>query len=143
MILCDPLGYLDFLRLQSEARLVLTDSGGIQEETTVLGVPCLTVRRNTERPITIAEGTNRLIGTDPEAIVPAVDELLAGPPCREAGAGPLGRRCGGKGSGCVGTRPGRVFKGLECRDLYAATPTSPTSRGTNFKRLLKRRSHSL
>ena len=80
MILCEPLGYLDFLRLQSEARLVLTDSGGIQEETTVLGVPCLTVRRNTERPITIAEGTNRLIGTDPETIVPAVDELLTSPP---------------------------------------------------------------
>ena len=84
MILCEPLGYLDFLRLQSEARLVLTDSGGIQEETTVLGVPCLTVRRNTERPITIAEGTNRLIGTDPETIVPAVDELLAGPPAAKS-----------------------------------------------------------
>ena len=80
MVVCEPLGYLDFLRLQGEARLVLTDSGGIQEETTVLGVPCLTVRQNTERPITITEGTNRLIGTDPETIVPAVEELLSGPP---------------------------------------------------------------
>lgn len=60
----DPLGYLDFLRLQSAAALVITDSGGVQEETTFLGIPCLTVRPNTERPITITEGTNRLV--DPE-----------------------------------------------------------------------------
>jgi len=60
----DPLGYLDFLRLQSSAALVITDSGGVQEETTFLGIPCLTVRPNTERPITITEGTNRLV--DPE-----------------------------------------------------------------------------
>ncbi|HZJ03202.1 MAG TPA: UDP-N-acetylglucosamine 2-epimerase (non-hydrolyzing), partial [Thermoleophilia bacterium] len=60
----EPLGYLDFLALLSDARLVLTDSGGIQEETTVLGVPCLTLRKNTERPVTIWEGTNRLV--DPE-----------------------------------------------------------------------------
>lgn len=60
-----PLGYLDFLALQASARLVLTDSGGVQEETTVLGIPCLTLRDNTERPLTISEGTNHLVGTDP------------------------------------------------------------------------------
>lgn len=59
-----PQGYVEFLRFMLAARLVLTDSGGIQEETTILGVPCLTVRENTERPITITHGTNRLVGTD-------------------------------------------------------------------------------
>ncbi|HWR53031.1 MAG TPA: UDP-N-acetylglucosamine 2-epimerase (non-hydrolyzing) [Bryobacteraceae bacterium] len=75
-----PLGYLDFMRLISCARLVLTDSGGIQEETTILGVPCLTLRTNTERPITITHGTNRLAGTDPEAILIAAEECLSAPP---------------------------------------------------------------
>jgi UDP-N-acetylglucosamine 2-epimerase (non-hydrolysing) len=73
----DPLGYLDFLRLMSDARLVLTDSGGIQEETTVLGVPCVTLRDNTERPITLSHGTNRLGGTTPPGIRKAIDEALA------------------------------------------------------------------
>lgn len=68
MKLVEPLGYLDFLALQSDAKVVLTDSGGIQEETTALGVPCLTLRENTERPITITEGTNTLIGTDADAL---------------------------------------------------------------------------
>jgi len=63
-----PLGYLDFLGLYSHAKLVLTDSGGLQEETTVLGIPCLTLRENTERPITIEMGTNVIVGTDPERI---------------------------------------------------------------------------
>lgn len=76
----DPLGYLDFLALQAAARLVLTNSGGIQEETTVLGVPCLTLRDNTERPITITEGTNRLVGRDPERIRAAAMETLECPP---------------------------------------------------------------
>jgi UDP-N-acetylglucosamine 2-epimerase (non-hydrolysing) len=67
----DPLGYLDFLALMDHAALVITDSGGVQEETTVLGVPCLTVRETTERPITITEGTNRLVGTSPSAILDA------------------------------------------------------------------------
>lgn len=75
--LVEPFGYLDFLALQSAASVVLTDSGGIQEETTALGVPCLTLRENTERPITISEGTNRLVGTDPETIVDAAQEILA------------------------------------------------------------------
>jgi UDP-N-acetylglucosamine 2-epimerase (non-hydrolysing) len=67
--LTDPLGYLDFLKLMAHARLVLTDSGGIQEETTVLGVPCLTLRTSTERPATILEGTNTLVGLDPRRII--------------------------------------------------------------------------
>lgn len=78
-----PAGYLAFLQLQAHARLVLTDSGGVQEETTVLGVRCLTFRDNTERPITVSHGTNRLIGTDPDSIVPEVRAALsAGPPER-------------------------------------------------------------
>jgi UDP-N-acetylglucosamine 2-epimerase (non-hydrolysing) len=72
-----PEGYIDFLRLLSAARIVLTDSGGIQEETTVLGVPCLTLRPNTERPVTITEGTNRLVGSDPKQVLAAVDEEIA------------------------------------------------------------------
>ncbi len=71
-----PMGYLDFLRLWSNARLVMTDSGGLQEETTALGIPCLTLRENTERPITIEQGTNRLVGRDPERIKAAVFEIL-------------------------------------------------------------------
>jgi len=67
--LTDPLGYLDFMKLVAHARLVLTDSGGIQEETTVLGVPCLTLRNNTERPATVEQGTNTLVGLDPDRIV--------------------------------------------------------------------------
>jgi UDP-N-acetylglucosamine 2-epimerase (non-hydrolysing) len=67
--LTEPLGYLEFLSLTSAARLVLTDSGGLQEETTALGVPCLTLRENTERPITVSEGTNVVVGTDPARIV--------------------------------------------------------------------------
>jgi len=80
LILAEPLGYLEFLRLTSEARLVLTDSGGIQEETTILQVPCLTMRENTERPITIEQGTNRLVGTDPKKILQAALETLDRPP---------------------------------------------------------------
>lgn len=72
----DPLGYLDFMNLYSGARLVLTDSGGLQEETTALGIPCLTLRENTERPITIELGTNRLVGTDPDTIRAAANDVL-------------------------------------------------------------------
>jgi UDP-N-acetylglucosamine 2-epimerase (non-hydrolysing) len=75
--LIDPLGYLDFLRLYSGARLVLTDSGGIQEETTALGIPCLTLRENTERPITVELGTNQIVGTDTERITTAAFASLA------------------------------------------------------------------
>ena len=69
----DPLGYLDFVALVSRARLVLTDSGGIQEEATILGIPCLTLRDTTERPVTVTHGTNRIIGSDPNRIL---DESL-------------------------------------------------------------------
>lgn len=75
--LIDPAGYLDFIALQADARLVLTDSGGVQEETTMLGVPCLTLRENTERPITVDQGSNRVVGTSPDAIVTAAEEALA------------------------------------------------------------------
>lgn len=78
--LIEPLGYLDFMRLYSGARLVLTDSGGLQEETTVLGIPCLTLRHNTERPITVEMGTNLLVGTDPAKIKDAASSVLSGQP---------------------------------------------------------------
>jgi UDP-N-acetylglucosamine 2-epimerase (non-hydrolysing) len=78
LLLIPPLGYLDFLCLLSNATLVLTDSGGIQEETTALGVPCLTLRDNTERPVTTSEGTNILVGTDPGKIVAGAQGILAG-----------------------------------------------------------------
>jgi UDP-N-acetylglucosamine 2-epimerase (non-hydrolysing) len=64
LTLIDPVGYLDFLALQQGAALVLTDSGGVQEETTALGVPCITLRENTERPVTVQQGTNELLGLD-------------------------------------------------------------------------------
>jgi UDP-N-acetylglucosamine 2-epimerase (non-hydrolysing) len=75
----DPLGYLDFLSLNDQARIVLTDSGGIQEETTVLGVPCLTLRENTERPATVEHGSNQVIGTDTGRILAAARTILNQP----------------------------------------------------------------
>jgi UDP-N-acetylglucosamine 2-epimerase (non-hydrolysing) len=78
--LTEPLGYLDFLKLVSHARLVLTDSGGLQEETTALGIPCLTLRRNTERPVTVEQGTNTLVGLDPDRIIAAGLAALAARP---------------------------------------------------------------
>jgi UDP-N-acetylglucosamine 2-epimerase (non-hydrolysing) len=80
----DPLGYLDFVALMSRARVVLTDSGGIQEETTILGVPCLTLRNTTERPVTVTHGTNRVIGTDPARIVDEALGVVNQPPRRTA-----------------------------------------------------------
>lgn len=74
----EPLGYRDFLKLWSNARLALTDSGGLQEETTALGIPCLTLRDNTERPITVEQGTNRVVGREPEAIIAAAVDVLRG-----------------------------------------------------------------
>jgi UDP-N-acetylglucosamine 2-epimerase (non-hydrolysing) len=74
--LIEPLGYLDFLRLYSNARMVLTDSGGLQEETTALKIPCLTLRENTERPVTVSMGTNRIVGTETEKIKQAAFEIL-------------------------------------------------------------------
>jgi UDP-N-acetylglucosamine 2-epimerase (non-hydrolysing) len=77
--LLEPLEYLEFLCLEAHARLVVTDSGGVQEETSVLGVPCLTYRTTTERPVTIDRGTNRLVGVDPEALASAAREVLESP----------------------------------------------------------------
>ena len=77
--LVEPLGYLEFIDLMMHARLILSDSGGIQEESTVLGVPCLTLRENTERPITILEGTNRLAGTKAPSILAAFSEVISQP----------------------------------------------------------------
>jgi UDP-N-acetylglucosamine 2-epimerase (non-hydrolysing) len=76
--LIEPLGYLDFLKLMLDARFVMTDSGGIQEETTVLRIPCLTLRENTERPITVTEGTSVLVGRDRKRILRCTDRILAG-----------------------------------------------------------------
>jgi UDP-N-acetylglucosamine 2-epimerase (non-hydrolysing) len=75
--LTEPLGYIDFLSLTSHARIILSDSGGLQEESTALGIPCLTLRENTERPITITHGTNRLVGTQTQAILAGYDEALS------------------------------------------------------------------
>jgi UDP-N-acetylglucosamine 2-epimerase (non-hydrolysing) len=84
VVLTEPLGYVDFLQLYSNSRLVLTDSGGIQEETTALGIPCLTMRDTTERPITVTHGTNRVVGSDPAAITREALEAIERPPreCR-------------------------------------------------------------
>lgn len=76
--LTEPLSYMEFLNLWKDSALVLTDSGGIQEETTALGVPCLTLRENTERPITVSEGTNLVVGSAPEVILSEAEKILAG-----------------------------------------------------------------
>jgi UDP-N-acetylglucosamine 2-epimerase (non-hydrolysing) len=76
--LLPPQGYLEMLGLMAGAKVVLTDSGGIQEETTALGVPCLTLRESTERPITVEQGTNTVVGRDAALILACVDDILAG-----------------------------------------------------------------
>ena len=78
LFMTEPLGYLEFNYLVERAKAVITDSGGITEETTVMGVPCMTLRNSTERPETVSEGTNELLGVDPAAIGPALDKLFAG-----------------------------------------------------------------
>ena len=85
LLMIDPLGYHDFLQLWQNAKLVATDSGGLQEETTALGVPCLTLRENTERPVTVECGTSRLVGSDPQRIKAAIDDLLSGRQDRDSG----------------------------------------------------------
>lgn len=77
LVLTEPLGYVDFLSLTSNARVILTDSGGLQEESTALGIPCLTLRQNTERPVTVTEGTNEVVGTDPAVIRAGFERALA------------------------------------------------------------------
>jgi UDP-N-acetylglucosamine 2-epimerase (non-hydrolysing) len=78
LILIEPAGYYDFIKLQMDARFIITDSGGVQEESTWFGIPCLTLRPNTERPITVTEGTNQLVPLDTEMIIASAQELLAG-----------------------------------------------------------------
>ena len=78
LIITEPLGYLDFLKLEMNAKFILTDSGGIQEESTYLGIPCLTLRENTERPITITEGTNQIVDLNVESIVNSATDIIEG-----------------------------------------------------------------
>jgi UDP-N-acetylglucosamine 2-epimerase (non-hydrolysing) len=87
--LAEPMDYTDFIGLEAEARLVITDSGGVQEETSVLGVPCLTYRTTTERPITVELGTNELVGLDPGALRDAAERVLATDPPADAPQIPL------------------------------------------------------
>ena len=104
----DPLPYVDFLGMQSRAMVVITDSGGIQEETTYLGVPCLTVRENTERPITVSMGTNVLVGRDPEKLRMELSRVLGGKAKRGA-VPPLWETYRGRSGWATFTN--------ECRDL--------------------------
>ena len=76
--LLDPIGYLDFMKLMHSAKLVLTDSGGIQEETTFFGIPCITLRENTERPVTIDVGTNILVGSDTDLVISEAKKVING-----------------------------------------------------------------
>jgi UDP-N-acetylglucosamine 2-epimerase (non-hydrolysing) len=78
IVMSQPLGYLDFIGLLADSLLVLTDSGGIQEEATVLGIPCLTLRDSTERPVTVEMGTNRVVGRSPDVVVAAARGVLRG-----------------------------------------------------------------
>lgn len=115
----DPLGYLDFLGLTEACRVVLTDSGGVQEETTILGVPCLTLRANTERPVTITHGTNRLVGMDPDTIIEAWRQIGVETP--HSRTPPL---WDGRAAGRIVDVLRRVYGRVES----SATPT--TGRGT-------------
>ena len=110
----EPRGYLPFLGRVGDARLVLTDSGGIQEETTALGVPCLTLRENTERPVTLTEGTNRLVGTSRAAIGAAAAEARG----REEAGGRYPELWDGRAAG-------RIVEVLERRFCGPATAPVP------------------
>lgn len=131
----DPLGYLDFLKLVAHARLVLTDSGGLQEETTALGVPCLTLRENTERPVTVEHGTNALVGVDPARIVRAGLRALDEP----AGPGELPERWDGRAAprivdvltappGAPARPDGAAAAPHAARSRHLSTPTEATRR---------------
>jgi len=111
--LCEPLGYLEFLALEQQARLVITDSGGVQEETTFLGVQCLTVRDSTERPVTVTLGTNRLVGTSPERLLIEANRVLDG----DAKRGVIPPRWDGK----TAERIVDVFRLLAERGLHPAS----------------------
>ena len=105
----EPLGYLDFLGLVCDARWVLTDSGGLQEETTALGIPCLTLRDSTERPVTVTHGTNTVVGLDTAVLRAEIDKLFAG----ETKAGRIPERWDGRAAA-------RIVDVLE-RDLGTST----------------------
>jgi UDP-N-acetylglucosamine 2-epimerase (non-hydrolysing) len=111
-----PQGYLDFLCLTSQAKLVITDSGGLQEETTALGVPCLTLRRNTERPITVEEGTSTLVGDDAELLRDCVRDVLDGDypvgRCPELWDGRAGRRVAAVLAGALGVAAAETPRAL-------------------------------
>ncbi len=109
LILLEPQPYLDMVRLMSQAKLVLTDSGGIQEETTVLGVPCLTLRDNTERPVTLDEGTNTLVGTSPEVITREAEKIIK--------TGGKQGRCPELWDGCAAERIVRFLEQWQPRNL--------------------------
>ncbi len=121
LCLIDPAGYLDFLALQKHAAVVITDSGGIQEETTFLGVPCLTIRSNTERPVTTSLGTNRLIGSDYDGLKVHVQRILDGE--RPAGKRPP------LWDGHAGERIASVLAS-HCASRHGATVTSVTEPGS-------------
>ena len=126
-----PLGYLDFVKLMGGARVVLTDSGGVQEETTVLRVPCLTLRENTERPVTLEAGTNRLAGCDPERIVIAFRETMAAPSDVGADAAGVGRPERGPDRLGAGRRapPARPGVGVEYGTVMRGGPGGPSGPG--------------
>ena len=119
----EPLGYLEFLHLNMNARLVLTDSGGLQEETTVLGVPCLTLRHSTERPITCSQGSNRLVGNDGVKIVSAVHKILGMPAAK--------KRVPEKWDGKAASRIVSVLKGLPIDDLHGTTCDNHRARASS------------
>ena len=106
----------------ADARLVLTDSGGIQEETTVLGVPCLTLRENTERPVTVEQGTNRIVGNDPHVIRAEVAKILDGSAATGARSGSLGRPSREPHRRRAGARPGEGNTVSEDQDLNRRRP---------------------
>ena len=113
LLLLDPLPYGDFLGLQSRATVVITDSGGIQEETTYLGIPCLTVRENTERPITISMGTNVLVGRDRDKLRSELSRVLQRRPKKEN----CGATLGWTRRGANRRRSGWATLGLKSGDL--------------------------
>lgn len=127
--LVDPLGYVEMLSLVASAALVVTDSGGLQEETSFLGVPCLTVRPNTERPITCTHGTNRLVAAKREAIVRAAETALA----RPSPARPVIERWDGRAA----ERIAQVVCGQERFDVEAGLVASPPRRGLAFPQPLE------
>ncbi|MEW5873788.1 MAG: UDP-N-acetylglucosamine 2-epimerase (non-hydrolyzing) [Candidatus Zixiibacteriota bacterium] len=128
LILCEPQGYIEFLALQKSALAVLTDSGGVQEETTMLGVPCLTLRTNTERPVTITEGTNRLVGLDLDRILAVLDEIQFPHPVRYRHP----RFWDGKTAGRIVAHLARVVtsKARISRTHRVAASTAPGAPGT-------------